>query len=334
MRRTTPDLPDQSAGQIEPRFHADCAPSVSFFIKAIVALALLLPALVQGATVVVIRSSDAEPYVEAEKALHDRLVAKNYVVRSVSIKEASTPGVDTHIGRPDVVVAIGTPSARWVHKQLPADIRFVYCMVSNAADAGLLQGRSSIGVTTDVDISQQISLIAEALPRARSVGLLYRSNAPESVSSLQMLEEAVPGNWTVQAVAVNDFPSVADAIDSLTQKNVDVIWTTPDQKLYDTPSVRTLLLAAVRAKIPVWGFSPAFVRAGALIGVGVEPAAEGNQAADLVIKAINNPKTIKREADSPQEFQIAVNLMVAEQIGLEIPESLTKRAAFVFKPEN
>jgi hypothetical protein len=29
-----------------------------------------------------------------------------------------------------------------------------------------------------------------------------------------------------------------------------------------------------------------------------------------------------------------VNLMVAEQLGLEIPESLTKRAAFVFKPEN
>jgi len=32
----------------------------------------------------------------------------------------------------------------------------------------------------------------------------------------------------------------------------------------------------------VWGFSPAFVRAGALIGVGVDPAAQATQVVDLI----------------------------------------------------
>ena len=61
------------------------------------------------------------------------------------------------------------PSERrrqWLHKQLPENVRLVYCMVTNAAEAGLLDGAESWGVTTDVSIDEQVKIIAEALPRA------------------------------------------------------------------------------------------------------------------------------------------------------------------------
>jgi ABC-type uncharacterized transport system substrate-binding protein len=117
------------------------------------------------------------------------------------------------------------------------------------------------------------------------------------------------------------------------QKPIDIAWTTADQKLYDTACLRSLLLSAVRAKIPVWGYSLPLVRAGALLGVGVDPAAEGHQAADLVINSIKDPSNFKTRSIAPEKFQTGVNLIVAEQIGVEIPDSVSRRATFIYQPE-
>ncbi|MBV8781790.1 MAG: hypothetical protein JO353_10370 [Phycisphaerae bacterium] len=296
-------------------------------------LILLCASRVSATAVVVVRTSDADPYSQADTTVHEHLAAHQFEVRSVLIKDVSQKGIDATIGKPDAVVAIGTAAARWLHKELPASTKLLYCMVGNARDAGLLEGASVCGVTTDVSVSDQFKLINEALPRARAVGILYQSNTAEGKNELQLLKSGLPNDWQIETVAVNDYASIADAIETLTQKNIDVIWTTADPKLYDTASVRALLLAAVRAKIPVWGFSPAFVRAGALIGVGVEPHAQGAQVADLVVKTIADPQKSLEPAASPNEFQIAVNLIVAEQLGIDIPESLSHRATFVYRPE-
>jgi putative ABC transport system substrate-binding protein len=288
----------------------------------------------QGAEIVIVRTSDAEPYVQAGAALENRLVDAHDSVRNLLAKDVSAQGITAGIGKADAVVAVGTPAARWLQKQLPADVKLVYCMVSDPADAGLLEGRPSTGVTTDVPISEQIKLITEAMPKTRSVGILYRSDAANSKEVLQSLQKSIPESWSVQAVAVNEEPSIAEAITALIAKQVDVIWTAPDAKIFDSAAVRTLLLAAVRARIPVWGFSPAFVRAGALLGVGVDPAAQGKQAAELVIECISEHAPALQRAVPPQQFQIAVNLIVARQLGVEVPESLTQRAAFVFQAED
>jgi ABC-type uncharacterized transport system substrate-binding protein len=302
--------------------------------KGMLLACLLVVSAARGADVVIVRTSDAEPYVQAGAALQTELVQQHESVRNVLAKDVSAQGIASAIGKADAVVAVGTPAARWLQKKLPVDVKLVYCMVSDAGSAGLLEGRPSTGVTTDVPLNQQIKLIAEALPRARNVGILYRSDAPESKGIPAALTHWIPDGWSVQAVAVNEFPSVADAIDALIEKHVDVIWTAPDAKIFDNAAVRTLLLAAVRAKIPVWGFSTAFVRAGALLGVGVEPAAQGKQAADLVVDALSEHPPVSERALAPQEFQIAVNLIVARQLDLEVPASLTQRAAFVFRPED
>ncbi len=283
---------------------------------------------------VIVKSSDAEPYAQAEAALKERLEAHQETVRSVLARDVSEKGIDAGIGRADAVVAVGTPAARWLQTQLPPNYKLAYCMVNGAVEAGLLQGRAAWGVTTEVPLSDQIKLIGAALPKARVVGALYRSDQPEGKASIQGLSDAMPPGWRVEAVAVNEHPSVAAAIDALTRKNVDVIWTAAEQKIYDTATVRSLLLAGLRSKTPVWGFSPAFVRAGALVGVGVSPRDQGAQAADIVKQLLADPRAAKGKAYPPAEVQIAVNLIVAAQLGIEVPEEVTRRAAFVFRPEN
>jgi ABC-type uncharacterized transport system substrate-binding protein len=316
-----------------PRAPAFAGASPRVWIFALIGLLALATPRKGLADIVIVRSSDAAPYKDAETSLHDKLAGRGEPIRSILWKELADGGIAGKIKNSDSVVAIGTPAARWLQAQLPADVRLVYCMVNNPSDAGLLQGRASFGVTTDVAIGDQMKLMAEVLPHAHVLGMLYRSDTKAGKELVKQVGAALPPDWRLEAVAANDAPSIGAAIQTLTEKQVDAIWTTADATLYDAASIRTLLLAGIRRKIPVWGYSTQFVRAGALIGVGVEPRAQGAQAAEMLIKLVDDPTSLKDRAQSPHEFQIALNLIVAQQISVDVPDELCRRAAFVFRPE-
>jgi putative ABC transport system substrate-binding protein len=295
-------------------------------------IVLLAAAMRAGADVVIVRSSDAAPYQQAEAAFIARLQSPQCKVRSVPVKQLADEGIGSAISTTDTVVAIGTPAATWLHNQLPEGILLVYCMVSNPEEAGLLKGTQCWGVAMEVAESEQFKLISEALPSAKTVGTLYRSDTPAGRQVLQNFKDALPQGWRMEAVAVNDFPNVAAAIDALMDKNVDVVWTSAAFKLYDVAAVRELLVASLRNKVPVWGFSPAFVRAGALLGVGVDPEAQARQATDLILKLGQSRQSVEK-SQPPREYQIAINLVVADQLNIQIAGDLLKKATFIFRAE-
>lgn len=305
----------------------------SAFWMPLLGLTVLLAAASRaGADVVIVRSSDAAPYQQAEAAFIQRLESPQCKVRSVPVKQLADEGIGSAISTTDTVVAIGTPAATWLHNQLPEGILLVYCMVSNPEEAGLLKGSRCWGVAMEVAESDQFKLISEALPSAKTVGALYRSDTPAGRQVLQNFKDALPRGWNVEAVAVNDYPNVAAAIDALMDKNVDLVWTSADFKLYDVAAVRELLVASLRNKVPVWGFSPAFVRAGALLGVGVDPESQATQTTDLISNLKQNRQSVEK-SQPPREYRIAINLVVADQLNIQIAGDLLKKATYIFRAE-
>ncbi len=280
----------------------------------------------------IVRSSDAAPYQQAEATFIGRLESPQCKVRSVPVKQLADDGIGSAISTTDTVVAIGTPAATWLHNQLPEGILLVYCMVSNPEEAGLLKGSQCWGVAMEVAESEQFKLISEALPSAKTVGTLYRSDTAAGRQVLQNFRDALPQGWQVEAVAVNDYPNVAAAIDALMDKNVDVVWTSAAFKLYDVAAVRELLVASLRNKVPVWGFSPAFVRAGALLGVGVDPESQAAQTTDLILKLKQSRQSVEK-SQPPKAYQIAINLVVADQLNIQIADDFLKKATFIFRAE-
>jgi putative tryptophan/tyrosine transport system substrate-binding protein len=283
--------------------------------------------------VVIVLSGDAVPYAQAEKGLKKQFTEQKRETRTVTLQDVSKKGVDATVGKnADLVVAVGTPAAVWLHGKLAADTPLVYCMVSDPATAGLTEGRATYGVSTDVPLKAQLGLIEEALPNRHTLGLLYRSNTPEGQRLLKIVPEALPKEWQLKAVAIDGQPSIADAIETLLKQRVDVVWTAADPAIYDTASVRALLLASLRTNTPVFGFSPAFVKAGALLGIGVDPQAQGQQAAVLGLRLLNKSgDTLPPRVNPPESFQTAVNLIVAGQVNVTLPETVVRRASNVYK---
>ena len=331
---------------------------------AVAAWALAIP--VRAAEVAIVLTNTAKPYRQAEHGLQKKLGELGHTSRTVQLKALARTmgkqqaGMDAQAAkRPDAYVAVGTGAAVWLPKHLGREVKMAYCMVAGPAAATLADQGNIPGISTKVPIGDQFKLIAEALPKARTVGMLYASKSPKSMSIMQAARKALPAGWSIRAVAIDRHASVAEAIKALLDKPIDLIWTAPDRMVCKPATVRSLLLSAIRAGKPVFGFSVAFVRAGALLGTGIDPRVQGTQAAELIDKLLGeaDPRESKTggkvtagvkasPASRPQpgvkpgggaaaaairpRYQIAVNLIVARKLSLRLPESVIRRANHVF----
>lgn len=304
---------------------------VSPIAALFVALSLFTPS-ARAARVMVVLSAEAAPYRDAEKSLRAGLERERHTVETGLLSSLSGKTSTELSSVAELVVAIGTEAGVWLHERLPESVALVYCMVTDPESAGLTKGRSCRGIRVDVPVSDQLKTIEEALPRAKVVGMLYRGDNAKSKRIMNALEGDLPKGWRLEAVAIEKHATVAEAITDLLNRGVDVVWTAADSSVYDSTAIRALLLASLRKKVPVFGFSAPCVRAGALVGLSVEPKDQGEEAASLVVSALaearrpDEPKTVAHKAP---KHKILINTSVAEQLQIELPRSFLDRASAV-----
>jgi putative ABC transport system substrate-binding protein len=231
-------------------------------------------------------------------------------------------------------LAIGTRAAAFLHKRLPGDATLVYCMVSGPQVAKLRQRPKTHGISTEVPLPEQFGFIASALPEVRSVGMLYSSGRQSSHRHMEKVRQELPAGWVLYAVDVDRHASMAKALAALLARKPAVVWTAADPAVYNAASIRALLLGALRRRTPVFGFSVPFVRAGALLGVGVDPEKQGQQAATYcraLLAGQTPPDARDGSTHSAAGLRWAANLIVAKQIGIELPPQVVRKADIVFK---
>lgn len=277
--------------------------------------------------VVVVISADLPPYRQAQDALLAAI--PDTTGRQTLVLEQVTQDPRRLPADASCLVAIGTPAAIWLHeRKLAAPL--VYCMVSDPVGAGLHQPPTACGITTDIPFDGQVRLIADALPQVRTVGLFYREGDERSRQALAQARQSLLPGWKLEAVAIDRHDSPAAAIDVLLEREVDVVWTMPDTTIWTEGTVRSLLLTSLRRRVPVFGFSKSFVRAGALLGVGLDPMTQGTQVASLVLEVLAGKAAMSNVV--PPTYEICLNLVVAQKLALTLPPAVVERAKHVFQP--
>jgi putative ABC transport system substrate-binding protein len=296
---------------------------------------VLLPALsmfCSAAEIVIVPSSDVSPYMMAKAVIEKELVSKGYTARTVLLgdlidKKAVAIDDDTK-----AVVSIGSQAAVWLHKRVKPPVMLTYCMVADPEKAGVNADPPLQGISTDVPIQPQFEFISRALPKARSVGMLYRSDTAEGRDFLNQVRAGMPLGWRLEAVALDKHETVALAISELFSRDIDIVWTSPDSSIYDRATIRALLLSAIREKVPVFGYSLPFVKAGSLLGIAINPETQGRQAAALTHHLLHPQKNSDVEKLKEVNYETALNLIVAEQLSIELPRDLIQRVDHVIKP--
>ena len=98
--------------------------------------------------------------------------------------------------------------------------------------------------------------------------------------------------------------------------NADLLLALPDPSIYNAHTFSHILLTAYRYKVPVIGYSPASVRAGALMAMYSSTAQIGAQAADIARDVLAGRPL--PPPGYPKEYSITINTYVAQSLNLRL----------------
>jgi putative tryptophan/tyrosine transport system substrate-binding protein len=235
--------------------------------------------------------------------------------------------------RPRIAVAIGSEACGAVAGS--AITTAVLCaLVPRAAFESISKRvsgkqRTFSAVLLDQPIARQLALLRLALPNSRQLGVLL---GPESVSlGSRISAQAAEHGFRVVSAQVPDAGALFGALQRVLS-DADVLLAVPDATIYNTSTLQNILRTTFHNRVPVMSFSPAYVRAGALLAVYSTPLQVGQQTARAVNAFIAGrplPTT-----QSPRNFEVSVNRNVARALSLQIPDDsvLAERLREVERP--
>lgn len=219
-----------------------------------------------------------------------------------------------------LLVAVGTPAMTTLARR-PSNVPVLNVLVPRAAFRGLARttprtqdSKLFSAVYFDQPWARQLALIRHAVPGRRVGILLGKDSADLSASLLAAAREA---QMVATVEMVNDETDLLPALKRLLPQS-DALLAVPDATIYNRSNIATILLTSYRAKVPLFGFSAAYVKAGALAAVYSLPAQIAQQAAEIIQ---NLPASGSLPPpQSPRYFSVTVNPQVRLSLELDMDD--------------
>src|SRR5437764_9243516 len=89
---------------------------------------------------------------------------------------------------------------------------------------------------------------------------------------------------------------------------VDLVLCFPDAALYNSATIKPLVLASLRYRLPLIGFSESFARAGAVLAVYPDFVDMGARAADLIQRMLNGQTVPRLEHSRRSRIMVNQNI--------------------------
>lgn len=233
--------------------------------------------------------------------------------------------------KPDVIVAIATPSAQAVvaaTKSIPV----VYSAVTDPVAAQLVasmepSGTNVTGVSDSLALEKQVELIQRVVPDAKTVGMVYNPGEANSVVVVERLRELLPerGLSLVEATAARTV-DVGAAARSLVGK-VDVIYTNTDNNVVS--AYESLVKVGNDARIPLIASDTDSVGRGAIAALGVNYHDLGLQTGEMVIRILKGEQPGDIASETSEKLELYVNPSAAAKQGVTLDEEFVKSATKV-----
>ena len=172
-----------------------------------------------------------------------------------------------------------------------------------------------IAIVLDQPAVRQMALLRYAFPHLRRVGILL---GPESRARQATLEKAAAEQGLQANIyKVDGEAELYSALRRALEEN-DLLLAVPDAAVYNGGTIQNVLLASYRQRIPVIGFSPAYVRAGAMLALYSTLPQIGSQTARAARNLLAETPVLPLQ--HPVEFAVSANVNVARSLGFRLSE--------------
>ncbi len=274
----------------------------------------------QAASIVIVSSESSASYAAAADALLTELerggMPRAEVAQRTVSEMASLSALDATM--PRLFIVLGTEALK---QMLGRDLRVpvIAALIPRSGfervtrESGKKVSGSVTAVYLDQPLGRQLDLLRLAMPDAKRIGVLW---GPESTLQQSALASALQSRGLQEVsgqVGIGGalFSGLKAALD-----NTDVLLAVPDSYVYNSTTVANILLATYRARVPVFAFSPSYVKAGALMSLHTTPIQIGTQAAALARSLLQSG--LLPTPQYPVEFNVTVNEHVARSLSLNL----------------
>ncbi|MDX9886607.1 ABC transporter substrate-binding protein [Thauera sp.] len=283
-------------------------------LLALLVVPLISPAMAAGSRVLVLAEMDKAPQAETVAALNAELQRDGVdvsVLAPASANRASLTGAR-------LIVTVGSHAAHTtVALETATPVLHVLLSRSTLDALGERPGSAPrSAIVLDQPAERQIALIRLALPKHERIATIAGPETPALARALNTA--ATRSGLDTRSAEVADIPALYPALRSVLEQPA-VLVITPDSQVFNSQTVHHVLLTAFRLHAPVLGFSAAYVRAGAVLGLYTTPTQAGTETAAVVRQVLTG-----QALPSPTHhalFEVGVNPTVARALGIQLPQA-------------
>ncbi|MFS9002830.1 tryptophan ABC transporter substrate-binding protein [Streptococcus salivarius] len=281
---------------------------------------------------------------QIEKGIEDGLKEAGYKGDKVKITLLNAEGDQSKIqtmskqlvnDKNDVVIGIATPAAQGL-AAATKDIPVIMGAISDPVGAKLVKDLKHpegnvTGTSNQVPIKQTVELVKSLTPNAKTIGILYASSEDNSKSQVESFKKfAEKDGLNVVEYAVPSTNEINTTMSVMTGK-VDAIWTPQDNTIASAFS--TVISSANQAKIPVYTTVDTMVKEGGLASVAQSQYKLGKATARSAVKVLKGKKVKDIPVDVIDDGTPTLNLKVAQDLNITIPDDVLKQSDIAVKAD-
>ena len=225
-----------------------------------------------------------------------------------------------------LMCAIATPSATACFAAAEdKDIPVVFTAITDPVEAGLDSGNVT-GTSDKLPVEAQLDLIRKLQPDADTLGIIYTTSEPNSVSAIAEYQEKCGDfGFTVEVIGVTAQSEVTQAADTLISKGVDCFSNLTDNNVVGV--LPSILEKTDEAGIPIYGSEVEQVKLGCVAAAGIDYVELGRQTGMMAAKILTGEASA---SDMPyetiSEYGIYINSAAIEALGVTLPENVAEKA--------
>jgi putative ABC transport system substrate-binding protein len=228
--------------------------------------------------------------------------------------------------RPDVFIAFETNGRVLAAKT--RDIPIVLLISIDPVAAGLVQSLARPGTNVtgmsgqgDMLTAKDVELLAELLPKASRIAMLIDPLLSNRASYERYAQSAAAAKGlSLTIIHVQDAGDVQQAFMQFEKRRPDALLVNGGGRTWTLKE--TIRDGVGRLRLPTIGLQPF----GSLLTYGVNNAAAWYEAAEFVDRILKGAKPADLPVRQATKFELLVNLKIAREIGLTIPQSILLRA--------
>ena len=257
---------------------------------------------------VVFRSGSAA-YDDAVRGIRESTADGACRIRFIDAQEPAAAIDQAIAASPRLVVVVGVGAYEQFRNARPNLALLPALVLRGDLPAG---AKRAGAVYADVPLTVVLERLHALFPKRTRIGLIRRPSAPPLDAGTK--DRARQLGMELRVVECPGPERLLAAFGSL-RGWADFLIADPDPELYNSATLKPLILASLDQRLPIAGFSPAFVHAGALMGVYPDFYELGRETGGLT-EALLQGRAFGTE-ESVRKVRVGINQQIVRLMGIE-----------------